>query len=117
MSNLFFFSFFIQAEADVDKFLKQENNTFDAYCREVRKYHKLVDEISYKSRKVIRLGMFEVHCDELIKGLAKRADALCTRLLARMAKDHQEANKAYVQTVIIFFSGFKKNLKGEVNSI
>lgn len=45
-------------------------------------------------RQVIRLGMFEVHCDELIRGLAKRADSLCTRLLSRMSKDHQEANKA-----------------------
>ena len=42
----------------------------------------------------MRLGMFEVHCDELIRSLAKRADALCSKLLARMSKDHQEANKA-----------------------
>ncbi len=38
--------------------------------------------------------MFEVHCDELIRGLSKRADTLCSKLLARMSKDHQEANKA-----------------------
>ena len=81
-----------QAEEDVEKFLL-EGHTFDEYAREVRKYHKLVDEISYKSRKVIRLGMFEVHCDDLIRALAKRADGLCSRMLAKMSKDHQEANK------------------------
>ena len=37
--------------------------------------------------------MFEVHCDDLIRALSKRADALCTKLLGRMAKDHQEENK------------------------
>lgn len=44
-------------------------------------------------KQVVRLGMFEVHCDELIRALSKRADALSQKLLARMAKDHQEANK------------------------
>ena len=40
--------------------------------------------------------MFEIHCDELIRGLSKRAESLCAKLLGRMSKDHQEANKAYV---------------------
>ena len=40
------------------------------------------------------MGMYEVHCVELIGSLAKRADALCSKLLTRMSKDHQEANKA-----------------------
>jgi dynein heavy chain len=56
----------------------------------VRKYNKLVDEISYRSRKVVRLGMFEVHCDELIRGLAKRAEAIANKLLARMQTDHSK---------------------------
>ena len=46
--------------------------------------------------KVIRLGMFEVHCDELIRSLSKRAEAICQKLLHRMAKDHQQANKECV---------------------
>lgn len=89
------YSFLInkQAEADVEQFL-QEEHSFDDYAREVRKYHRLVDEISYNSAKVTRLGMFEVHCDELIRGLSKRADATCSKLLVRMSTDHQEANKS-----------------------
>lgn len=37
--------------------------------------------------------MFEVHCDELIRGLCKRAENLKEKLLQRMMKDHQFANK------------------------
>ncbi|KAL3855114.1 hypothetical protein ACJMK2_014343, partial [Sinanodonta woodiana] len=81
-----------QAEADVEQFLK-ETHTFDEYKKEVQKYSKLVEEITYNSVKILRLGMFEIHCDEMIRTLSKRADALNTRLLGRMAKDHQEANK------------------------
>jgi len=40
--------------------------------------------------------MFEVHCEELIRALAKRAEAICNKLLARMSSDHLDANKAYV---------------------
>jgi len=40
--------------------------------------------------------MFEVHCDELIRALAKRAEAICNMLLARMSMDHLDANKACV---------------------
>ena len=47
-------------------------------------------------QQVLRLGMFEVHCDELIRSLAKRADQALQRLLNRMMKDHIEANNAYV---------------------
>jgi dynein heavy chain len=36
--------------------------------------------------------MFEVHCDELIRALAKRADQVAQKLLGRMLKDHIEAN-------------------------
>ena len=59
------------------------------------------EQIQYKSIRVRRLGMFEVHCDELIRTLVKRADAIVARLLARMLKDHYESNKTYVQLHII----------------
>lgn len=41
----------------------------------------------------MRLGMFEVHCDDLIRSLAKRSEALCQKLLGKMSEDHKEANK------------------------
>ena len=43
----------------------------------------------------MRLGMFEVHCDDLIRSLAKRAEALCQKLLGKMSEDHKEANKKW----------------------
>ena len=46
--------------------------------------------------------MFEVHCEELIRALAKRAEAICNKLLSRMSSDHLDANKAYV-TFMFFY--------------
>lgn len=43
--------------------------------------------------QVIRLGMYEVHCDELIRKLAQRAEEIATRLLGRMTENHTKANK------------------------
>jgi dynein heavy chain len=41
-----------QADADVDQFINEGTHTFDEYCKEVLKYQRLVDEISYNSEKV-----------------------------------------------------------------
>ncbi|XP_053328214.1 dynein axonemal heavy chain 7 [Spea bombifrons] len=81
-----------QADLDVDQFLAEEH-TFEEIMREVKKYETLTDEIQYTSRKFIRLGMFELHCDELIRALAKRSEAICGKLVAKMFRDHQETNK------------------------
>ncbi|BFZ21958.1 hypothetical protein BsWGS_24997 [Bradybaena similaris] len=84
-----------QADDDVTKFM-EEQHTFDEYAKELLKYHRLVDEITYSSVKILRLGMFEVHCDELIRALTKRADYLKKRLLIKMCEDHQRENKKLV---------------------
>ncbi|XP_059164025.1 dynein axonemal heavy chain 7-like isoform X1 [Physella acuta] len=84
-----------QADEDVTKFI-EEQHSFDDYAKELLKYGKLVDEIMYNSVKVVRLGMFEVHCDELIRALTKRAEGLRSRLLAKMCEDHQKENKKLV---------------------
>ncbi|XP_030830748.1 dynein heavy chain 7, axonemal isoform X1 [Strongylocentrotus purpuratus] len=88
-----------QADGEVDQFM-QEEHTFEEYTKEVEKYHQLNEEIMFHTRKdgadqrkVVRLGMFELHCDELIRALSKRAESLMERLLARMCKDHADANR------------------------
>jgi dynein heavy chain len=81
-----------QAEEEVELFLKEEH-TFAEYEKEVKKYNRLIDEIQYKSRKIIRVGMFELHCDELVKALSKRAENCMNKLLEKMSKDHFDINK------------------------
>uniref|UniRef100_A0A8C5KTA7 Dynein axonemal heavy chain 7 n=1 Tax=Jaculus jaculus TaxID=51337 RepID=A0A8C5KTA7_JACJA len=80
-----------KAERDVDTFLAQ-SQSYEKLIDEIRKYQKLMEEIQYTSRKTIRLGMFEMHCEELIRALVKRADILCGKLIAKMFRDHQELN-------------------------
>ncbi|XP_008061721.1 dynein heavy chain 7, axonemal [Carlito syrichta] len=80
-----------KAEQDVDNFLVK-NHSYEKIIDEIRKYQKLIEEIQYTSIKTVRLGMFEMHCEELIRALVKRADSLCGRLTARMFRDHQEVN-------------------------
>ena len=61
--------------------------------QEVEKYRNVMEEITYEMRRIIRLGMFELHCDEAIRSLSKRAENLSTRLLRTMSDKHQELNK------------------------
>ena len=81
-----------QAEDEVELFLKEEH-TFPDYVKEVKKFGKLADEIQYKTSKIVRVGMFELHCDELIRALTKRAEICQNKLLERMLKDHFDINK------------------------
>ncbi|ETE66939.1 Dynein heavy chain 7, axonemal, partial [Ophiophagus hannah] len=80
-----------QAERDIDQFLSEEH-TFEEITAEVARYQSIRDDIQYHSRKCIRLGMFELHCDELIRSLAKRADSICSKIIGKMFKDHQDLN-------------------------
>ncbi|XP_044097135.1 dynein axonemal heavy chain 7 [Neovison vison] len=80
-----------KAEQDADAFL-EENRSYEKIMQEIRKYQKLIEEIQYTSRKTIRLGMFEMRCEELIRALVKRAELICGKLIAKMFRDHQEVN-------------------------
>ena len=81
-----------KADEEVEAFLKDEH-TFNQYEQELKKFQRLSKEILYNVHKVVRVGMFELHCDELIRSLAKRAENLMNKLLERMLHDHFELNK------------------------
>ncbi|XP_026981187.1 dynein axonemal heavy chain 7 [Sagmatias obliquidens] len=80
-----------KAEQDADAFLA-ENRNYEKIIQEIHRYQKLIEDIRYTSRKTIRLGMFEMRCEELIKALVKRAGIICGKLIAKMFRDHQEVN-------------------------
>ncbi|KAK2500550.1 hypothetical protein MC885_013342, partial [Smutsia gigantea] len=80
-----------KAEQDADAFLA-ENHSYEKIIQEIRKYQKLIEDIQYTSRKTVRLGMFEMHCEELIRALVKRADIICGKFIAKMISNHQEVN-------------------------
>ena len=81
-----------KADEEVENFLKEEHS-FNEYEREVKKYQRLTKEITYNLQKVVRVGMFELHCDELIRSMAKRCENLMNKLLDRMLNEHFEMNK------------------------
>ena len=56
----------------------------------------MIHDLQYREKRVIPLGLFELHCDDLIRSLVRRADGIINKLVARMAKDHAEANKELV---------------------
>ncbi len=81
-----------RADEDVEQFLREEHS-FNEYERELKKYQRLTKDITYNTQKVVRVGMFELHCDELIRTLAKRSENLMNKLLDRMLAEHFEYNK------------------------
>jgi dynein heavy chain len=81
-----------KAEEELERFLNEEH-TFAECEREVKRYQRLVKEITYNTEKVVRIGMFEVHCEELIKTLARRAENILNKLLERMLNEHFEINR------------------------
>ena len=81
-----------KAEDEVDAFLKEEHS-FNEYEKQVKIYQRLVKEITYGLNKVDRVGMFELHCEEMIRTLAKRAENLLQKLLDHMLTQHFDMNK------------------------
>lgn len=59
----------------------------------VEKYKDLIREMQYKEKKTILLGLVELHCDDMFRTLLRRADGIVSKLVARMAKEHNELNR------------------------
>ncbi|TPP57810.1 Dynein heavy chain [Fasciola gigantica] len=70
---------------------------FEDLARELIKYIRLSKRIQYESRRTIKLGLFEIHCDDLIRALAKRVEGIVDRLLDRILEDHRTTNRALIK--------------------
>lgn len=65
--------------------------------------------------QTVRLGMFEIRCEELIRALVKRADVICGKLIAKMFRDHQEVNTRYLcKIAYVFIWGGKCEIESTV---
>ena len=42
--------------------------------------------------QVVQLGMYELHCDDLILNLFRKTDSLREKILQKMSQDHQGVN-------------------------
>ncbi|XP_053363484.1 dynein axonemal heavy chain 7-like [Clarias gariepinus] len=80
------------AEEEVEQFLL-EDHSYQDLMTEVTRYQELADEIQCDCGKIVRFGMFEVHCQQLIRVLVKRAEGLRKKLVTRLLKDHQNCSK------------------------
>ncbi|CAH8568670.1 unnamed protein product [Dicrocoelium dendriticum] len=87
----------IVSQAQENKEFEPVGPSFEELARELTKYTKLRKRIQYESRRVIKLGLFEIHCDDLIRALAKRAEAIGDRLLDRILEDHRCTNRALIK--------------------
>ena len=68
--------------------------SFEELTSELLRYRLLTKKIQYESRRIIRLGMFEVHADELIRALVKRAEGIADKVLDRILEEHRNINRS-----------------------
>uniref|UniRef100_A0A8C4QLH6 Uncharacterized protein n=1 Tax=Eptatretus burgeri TaxID=7764 RepID=A0A8C4QLH6_EPTBU len=81
-----------QAEAELEEFLSQEHS-FEEFVYEVSRQKSCIKDVELTSQKVFRLGMFEVHCEDLISFLVKQVQALVNKTLSHMTNALNEDNK------------------------
>jgi len=94
-----------QVDQEMDVLLSEgeETHSFEEFSKYLKDYSELVKKIEYDSRRSIKLGMFEVQCDELIRSLGKRAQNICDKLLDRVIEYHRSSNREYI---LIYFHIF-----------
>ena len=69
-----------------------EDHSFDEFKEKVLYFDKLGKTINNDIEKVVQLGMYELHCDDLILNLFRKTDGLREKVLQKMSADHQNIN-------------------------
>ena len=85
-----------QAEEETEKFIEQQNSFADI-CTQVDKYQKFTDDLTYPYVQVLRLNMFEVHCEELYHSLCLKAGMLRQMLMDKIRTDYITQMKKITQ--------------------
>jgi len=79
------------AEQEVREYVGQTHD-FAHFCGKVRFFDELGTTLSESLPKEVNLGMFELHCDDLIQNLHRKTIFLRDQVLKKMSHDHQEEN-------------------------
>jgi dynein heavy chain len=80
-----------KSERDTDAYVA-ENHPFEDFKERVLYFDNLGRNINNQIPKVVQLGMYELHCDDLILNLYRKTDSLRERVLQKMSHDHQGIN-------------------------
>lgn len=72
-----------------------EERTWEESISQVEKFHTLAQEIPSGHDQKTIIGIFDVHCDELISGLGNRAADMRDKLLEKMIHELHMMLKKY----------------------
>lgn len=76
----------------MEQFLKDDPDFLQCE-KQLLKYQETLRELQFDVRKTVPLGLFELHCDELVRSLCKKTEAICSQLLTRMGQENQKLNQ------------------------
>ena len=83
-----------RCEEEINKYI-EESHTFDEFVEKVNFFVDLGSKINNNETlpKEVNLGMFQLHCEDLISNLARKTTVLRELVLKKMSQDHQDDNK------------------------
>ena len=81
-----------KADKDVEDFV-EESHDFGECQSKVKYFDDLCETLDTSLPKEKCLGMFELHCEDLIQTFHRRTTILRDQIVKRISSDHQEENK------------------------
>ncbi|XP_071743282.1 dynein axonemal heavy chain 7-like [Lepeophtheirus salmonis] len=80
-----------QADEDINDYVK-EPHSFDEFSEKVISFDKLGKTLEETLPPIITLGIFELHCEDLIVSIHRKISVLREIILKKMSNDHQRQN-------------------------
>jgi dynein heavy chain len=81
-----------RAESEIEGYIK-EAHTFEELNTKVKFFDDLGKTLTDSLPKEVNLGMFELHCEDLIQNLYRKTGVLRESIIKKMSQDHQNDNK------------------------